>query len=72
MRRVEQGSVGYWWLHIEGSCDAGQEGVEDRSGSCDAVVSYVRLKKKKSVVCGKELLWEHSTGASLCELEEAS
>lgn len=43
MRRVEQGSVGYWWLHIEGSCDAGQEGVEDRSGSCDAVVSYVRL-----------------------------
>lgn len=46
MRRVEQGSVGYWWLHIEGSCDAGQEGVEDRSGSCDAVVSYVRLKKK--------------------------
>ena len=71
VRRVEQGPVGWWRLHIEGSCDAGQKGAGDRAGSCDCIASYIRVRKK-SVVCGKELLWEHPAGASLGESEEAS
>lgn len=36
----------------------------------DCTASYIRLGEKKSVVCGKELLWEHPTGASLGESEK--
>lgn len=38
----------------------------------DCIASYIRLEKKKTVVCGKELLWEHPTGASLGESEKVS